>query len=539
MMPPSNTKGAGIEDLQIEAAEVARTEAFLESGAVQVQPRAQKDEGPTGSKGGEDGGVKIASEKKRGWASLDDGSGLAAAKQMVVDGTGARDKDSLERSPRQSTRIARSEKGSKRLRREAAADAGVSSTANQFAALADHGEGKGRVPSFESKGPDTVLNRAAKEHSHLMSADSVGVARRDLKPRTEGGEAAGRGSVGKELKELKVLRPLMSLNEWQKLSSAKQRKKIRKLAARDAKQETLRTKLMNEANEEDFKMESALKVDVGSGRLAAVPTDQRFHVETAGRGMQISQGGLVVRRGPGVSTPTYVFWGSQLSEGISRWALRIDRKRSSVYIGVADMPLDPDEGFAKYLQSSAWMLSDCGALFETQQGTARNSLRERLIPSPDGGHTVEVNIPSIGTAIYTAKNKYRKHRYAFKDGSLVKVSWCVVALIRWSGLSFVSMFCKADASGPETDGVGPGCAYTTLLRRQQAVDQPDGRLKICAPVPQLLYRRRWGYSAAGRRRTINTRGSRVKVAVRGVGAYFVRMNGPVFFITNLRGRIRS
>ena len=30
--------------------------------------------------------------------------------------------------------------------------------------------------------------------------------------------------------------------------------------------------------------------------------------------------------------------------------LRIDRKKSSFYIGAAVMPLDPDEGFAKYLE---------------------------------------------------------------------------------------------------------------------------------------------------------------------------------------------
>jgi len=98
-----------------------------------------------------------------------------------------------------------------------------------------------------------------------------------------------------------------------------------------------------------------------------------------------------------------------------------DRKRSSFYIGAAVMPLDPDEGFAKYLQTSAWMLSDSGILFQTQQGTSRNPLRDRLMPSPDGGHTVELTIPSLGTAMFTAKNKYRKHRYAFKDGSLIKM----------------------------------------------------------------------------------------------------------------------
>jgi hypothetical protein len=98
-----------------------------------------------------------------------------------------------------------------------------------------------------------------------------------------------------------------------------------------------------------------------------------------------------------------------------------DHKKSSFYIGVAVLPLEPDEGFAKYLQSSAWMLADTGVLFETQQGTARSSLRERLLPSPDGGHTVEVNIPSLGTATLTAKNKFRKHRFAFKQGSLVKM----------------------------------------------------------------------------------------------------------------------
>lgn len=213
----------------------------------------------------------------------------------------------------------------------------------------------------------------------------------------------------------------MSLNEWNKLSSAKQRKKMRKIASRDQKDELIRSRLMDEANAEESKVESALSIGAGSGRLSTVPTDQRFDANTAGRGMQLSQGGLVVRKAPGVSTPTYIFWGSLLTQGISRWALRIDRKRSSFYVGAAVMPLDPDEGFAKYLQTSAWMLSDSGILFQTQQGTSRNPLRDKLMPSPDGGHTVEVTIPSLGTATFTAKNKFRKHRYAFKDGSLIKM----------------------------------------------------------------------------------------------------------------------
>jgi len=199
---------------------------------------------------------------------------------------------------------------------------------------------------------------------------------------------------------------------------------MRKIAAREDKHERLRARLLKEANDEESKMMDtapALSIGSGSGRLSAVPTDQRFDSASAGRGMQLSQGALVVRKAPGVSTATYVFWGRPANQGVSRWTLRIDRKKSSFYIGAAVMPLEPDEGFAKYLESSAWMLSDAGTLFETQQGTSRNPLRNRLFPSPDGGHSVEVSIPGLGTATYTAKNKMRKHRYAFKDGSVVKM----------------------------------------------------------------------------------------------------------------------
>jgi hypothetical protein len=366
--------------------------------------------------------VKSAPEKKRGWASLDNGGDqVMASEGSEVEGAeGARQHALAGKKPQESKRTVRVERGTKRLRREAAANPGVSANTNLFAALADHGEGKGKRKDAGRSEADAVVDKAVKEQLHLLAADDLGIGRRDMKSGAQG-KAESTSLKGHDLK---ALRPLMSLSEWQKLSSAKQRKKIRKLAAREHRQDTLRTQLMNEANEEEFKIESALQVDGGSGRLVAVPTDQRFHTETAGRGMQISQGGLVVRKGPGVSTATYVSWGSDLSEGVSRWALRIDRKRSSFYVGVAVLPLDPDEGFAKYLQSSAWMLSDFGVIFTTQQGTSRSPLRDRLVPSPDGGHVVEVKIPSIGTAVYTAKNKFRKHRYAFKDGSLVKVCAC-------------------------------------------------------------------------------------------------------------------
>lgn len=372
---------------------------------------------------GAENSFKKHHEKKRGWASLGQSTEQRSEDVMSSDGSqveaviGAQEKTPTTEKPQEERQGGRLKRGSKRLRREAAANAGATLTTNPFAALVDHGEGKGRTLSVEKVEPDVSRKKAVTDQVRLLAADDLGTARRDMRSGTEG-KAAGTALKRHDLKEL---RPLMSLNEWQKLSSAKQRKKIRKLAAREYRQEMLRTQLMNEANDEEFKIESALQVDLGSGRLAAVPTDQRFHTATAGRGMQISQGGLVVRKGPGVSMPTYVFWGSELTEGISRWALRIDRKRSSFYIGVAVLPLDPDEGFAKFLQSQAWMLSDFGVIFQTQQGTSRNPLRDRLVPSPDGGHTVEVNIPSIGKAVYTAKNKYRKHRYAFKDGSLIKV----------------------------------------------------------------------------------------------------------------------
>jgi hypothetical protein len=45
-----------------------------------------------------------------------------------------------------------------------------------------------------------------------------------------------------------------------------------------------------------------------------------------------------------------MIWGRPAATGVSRWALRIDRKKSSFYVGAAVMPLDPDEGFAKYLE---------------------------------------------------------------------------------------------------------------------------------------------------------------------------------------------
>ena len=304
-------------------------------------------------------------------------------------------------------------KPSEKPREQACGGEMTRGTRNSFAALADHGADKGSRGALPRENDGGDINMAAGDGDGdpqgLVRADDIAVTRRQ-------------GAASKQV--LKVLKPLMSLSEWSKLSSAKQRKKIRKLATRDRNNERLRTHIMAEAQAEEDKLQepAALSIGKGSGRLSMVPSSERFDASTAGRGMELSQGALVVRKAPGVSMPTYVFWGSDsMDKGISRWVLRIDRKRNSFYVGAALLPLEPDEGFAKFLQSSAWMLADTGVLYQTQQGTTRNPLRDRLVPSPDGGHTVEVKIPGLGTSCFTAKNKYRKHKFAFKDGSLVKM----------------------------------------------------------------------------------------------------------------------
>jgi len=105
---------------------------------------------------------------------------------------------------------------------------------NRFSVLRDEGEGKGEGVRRDAMKMSPEGNRASK----LLTADNVGIARRDMKAkgREEGGAGARKDA-------LKVLRPLMSLNEWNKLSSAKQRKKMRKIAARDQKDELVRSVL--------------------------------------------------------------------------------------------------------------------------------------------------------------------------------------------------------------------------------------------------------------------------------------------------------
>ena len=74
------------------------------------------------------------------------------------------------------------------------------------------------------------------------------------------------------------------------------------------------------------------------------------------------------------------------------------------------MPLDPSECFARSLQSSAWMLADTGKVYQTQQGTPRTPLSERVVPMPDGGTKEETEIPLIGVQLKWSKHKMRKHR---------------------------------------------------------------------------------------------------------------------------------
>ena len=100
----------------------------------------------------------------------------------------------------------------------------------------------------------------------MIAADDFGVGRRDAAGKGLVGQGAGGGggagmsrslrdgATGKQ--ELRALKPLISLNEWMKLSSAKQRKKMRKIASRQEKNERLSARLLKEANEEESKMDA-------------------------------------------------------------------------------------------------------------------------------------------------------------------------------------------------------------------------------------------------------------------------------------------
>jgi len=180
------------------------------------------------------------------------------------------------------------------------------------------------------------------------------------------------------------------------------------------------------------------------------------------------------------------------------------------------MPLEPDEGFAKYLESSAWMLSDAGTLFETQQGTSRNPLRNRLFPSPDGGHSVEVSIPGLGTVRQTCRGvrlfspAHMCPCMSAAMGVLQRVRWRARTVWLTSKHAVTHAHAharvragdlhgeKQDAQAPVRlqgrvggqDGARPRRPHPSFLRRQQAVGHPDRCCPGRAPVSQLLHVRR-------------------------------------------------
>mmetsp|Transcript_47382 Transcript_47382/g.74057 ORF Transcript_47382/g.74057 Transcript_47382/m.74057 type:complete len:290 (-) Transcript_47382:267-1136(-) len=234
-------------------------------------------------------------------------------------------------------------------------------------------------------------------------------------------DAVGTRRLLRDKKQLEDLKYRMGESEWNKLSSAKQRKKQRKLANRQIKATKLEQKLLIEANLEERKLLPTLQ---DKGKLG-IAMDQRFDEQTLGRGLQLSEGGLIVRRNAGVQAPTFVFWGNpSTSQPISRWCIRIDRQSGSLYIGMATVPLDPEECYAKYLQSSAVILGDSGKVYRTETGTPRSPARKRFIPTrADGTHKVDIEIPLIGTRTYVAKNKYRTHKFSLKGGVTVLMEY--------------------------------------------------------------------------------------------------------------------
>mmetsp|Transcript_5635 Transcript_5635/g.19882 ORF Transcript_5635/g.19882 Transcript_5635/m.19882 type:complete len:231 (+) Transcript_5635:154-846(+) len=152
-----------------------------------------------------------------------------------------------------------------------------------------------------------------------------------------------------------------------------------------------------------------------------VPIEHRFDPNLLGRGLHMLEGGRVVRKRVQMNFPSFAFWGKDMTNGISRWTVRIDKLRSTGYIGVAEFPVDPAECFAKFLLSPAWMLCSTGCVYVTQRAAARNPLVQRIIPEPESGQRLDVHIRGIGDVTLETKRKFRKHRYSFKDGSIVKM----------------------------------------------------------------------------------------------------------------------
>jgi hypothetical protein len=105
---------------------------------------------------------------------------------------------------------------------------------NRFSVLQDHAAGG----SGGATGGRDDVQAALERKSGLVTADDVGVARRHVKAMVNENETGAH--TQKDRQALKALKPLMSLSEWHKLSSAKQRKKMRKLSARQEKEELLR-----------------------------------------------------------------------------------------------------------------------------------------------------------------------------------------------------------------------------------------------------------------------------------------------------------
>jgi hypothetical protein len=124
-----------------------------------------------------------------------------------------------------------------------------------------------RLGGEEGVGAGSARQSLGAGSTALIAADDFGVGRRDVAGQglagQGGGGGVGGGGMSRSLRdaatgkqELRALKPLISLNEWMKLSSAKQRKKMRKIASRQDKNERLSARLLKEANEEESKMDA-------------------------------------------------------------------------------------------------------------------------------------------------------------------------------------------------------------------------------------------------------------------------------------------
>jgi hypothetical protein len=195
------------------------------------QPRPSEKTGPSLRSVGEHA-------EARGWASLSAGGGdTGGALEVNEDGAseralagsgGAGGAVGEAREPARGKGAARSSKRS----------LGALGDGNSFEGLRDVA---GDRLGGEGEGGGKASVRA--DSSVLLAADDFGRGRRDAPgkgPVDQGLSRSMRDQAGTSKQELKALKPLISLSEWMKLSSAKQRKKMRKIAAREDKHERLR-----------------------------------------------------------------------------------------------------------------------------------------------------------------------------------------------------------------------------------------------------------------------------------------------------------